>query len=165
MCNKNLDNIIVFTDGSCTKNGKIDAMAGVGIYFPNKEFDDISESFTQTPITNQRAELYAIYKALLIVTENSTFNKLIIYSDSLYSIKCVTEWIKKWETNNWMGTARKPILNQDIIKLINNILKKYEGKVIFKHVRSHTGEYTIEAIYNDRVDKLACDGCNKKNQA
>lgn len=159
--NKTLNNVIVFTDGSCINNGKKNAKAGIGVYFPCKEFDDVSEAFTKSPITNQRAELYAIYKALTIITENSEFKKIIIYSDSLYSIKCVTEWIKKWEKNDWKGSTKKSVLNQDIIKSINDILIRYENKIVFRHVKSHTGNDTIEAIFNDVVDKLACEGTLK----
>ena len=158
---KNFKNIIVFTDGSCVGNGKKNAKAGIGVHFPCKEFDDVSEAFTQSPITNQRAELYSIYKALTIITENSEFNKIIIYSDSLYSIKCMTEWIKNWEKNDWKGSTKKSVLNQDIIKPINDILKRHENKIIFRHVKSHTGNDTIEAIFNDVVDKLACEGTLK----
>ena len=157
MITKTFNNIIIFTDGSCTNNGKKNANAGIGVYFPCKEFEDISEIFTKTPITNQRSELYAIYKALLTVTENNNnFNKIFIYSDSLYSIKCVTEWIKKWEKNDWIGSNKKPIQNQDLIKPINEILKKHDKKIIFRHVKAHTGMDTLEALFNDTADKLAC---------
>ena len=158
---KNFNNIRVFTDGSCTGNGKDNAKAGIGIYFPNNEFDNISEKFTLEPITNQRAELYAIYEALKLITNNATFNKLTIYSDSLYSIKSLTEWIKKWEINNWKTANRKPVLNLDIIRPIYSILNEYENKIVFKHVKSHTGDTTYEAKGNDMVDKLACAGTLK----
>lgn len=158
---KNFNNIRVFTDGSCTGNGKKSAQAGIGVYFPNNEFDNISEKFTQEPITNQRAELYAIYQALKIITNNATFNKLTIYSDSIYSIKSLTEWIKKWEINNWKTANNKPVLNLDIIRPIYSILNEHKNKIEFKHVRSHTGETTYEAKCNDMVDKLACAGTLK----
>jgi len=166
MATKTFDRIIVFTDGSCTGNGKKTAHAGIGIYFPSKEFKDISEAFTLTPITNQRAELYAIHKALMIIDEASVeFENIDIYTDSLYSIKCVTEWIKKWEINKWKGATGKVVLNQDIIRPINDLLKKHDGKISFKHVRSHTGETNLESVYNDRADKLACAGTLKSTAA
>ena len=31
--------ILVFTDGACTNNGKKSAKAGIGVHFPNKEFE------------------------------------------------------------------------------------------------------------------------------
>ena len=148
--------IIIFTDGACSKNGKKNATAGIGIHFPNKEFNDISEVFNLTPVTNQRAELYAIYVALKKVTEAPNFNKAIIYSDSQYSIKSVTLWIKNWEKNDWKTANGQTVKNQDIIKPINDILKKHKRKITFKHVRSHTGDTTFEALSNEKADKLAC---------
>lgn len=157
-----LDSVIVFTDGSCSGNGKNCAKAGIGIYFPCGEFPNVSEAFTIAPITNQRAELYAIYQTLLTVTEKCKFKKLLIYSDSLYSIKCVTLWINNWKCNGWKGANGKPIKNLDIIKPICDILEKYNNQVFFVHVNSHTNNNTVEAIFNDKADKLACEG-NAKN--
>ena len=110
MVKKNIKDLIIFTDGACTKNGKADAKAGMGIYFPNNELKNISEKFTQSPITNQRAELYAIYIALSkAVQEINKYNKIVFYSDSMYSIKSLTEWIKNWEKNGWK-TANNNII-------------------------------------------------------
>lgn len=160
---KSFNNITVFTDGSCVGNGKKCAKAGVGVYFPNNEFDNISEKFTQAPITNQRAELYAIYEALNVVTKKSKFDKVTIYTDSLYSIKSLTEWIKKWEMNNWKTANNKDVMNLDIIRPIYSFLVEYKKKIEFKHVRSHTNAMTYEARCNDAVDKLACAGTLKNN--
>jgi len=156
--------ILVFTDGSCINNGQKNAKAGYGVYFPNKELNDISEPFTILKITNQRAELFAIYKALKEITDKLQFNQITVYTDSLYSIKCVTLWIKSWEKNNWKTKNGKPVLNLDIIKSISEILKKYNSKQItFKHVRSHTNLTNYESICNDMADKLACAGTNRNN--
>lgn len=153
-----VNKIYVFTDGACSGNGKKNAKAGIGIVFPNKEIDNISEEFTVAPVTNQRAELYAIYKALLIITDKCEFNNIIVYSDSSYSIKCATEYVKKWETNGWIGTNGKPVKNQDIIKPLYDLIKKHDGKISFNHVYSHTDDLGIEAHYNGLADRLACAG-------
>ena len=152
-CHKDL---IIFTDGACTKNGKQDAKAGYGVYFPNNEFQNISEKFTQTPITNQRAELYAIYTALnKSVVELNRYNQIIIYSDSLYSIKSLTEWIKNWEKNGWKTANNKPVQNLDIIRPIYSIIKDNKDRIQFRHVKSHTGGNSFEELGNDHADKLA----------
>lgn len=155
--NFDIDNIIIFTDGSCIGNGGINAKAGIGIYYPNNEFPNISEPFKQFPITNQRAELHAIYTALSHVTKYRC-NKITLYSDSLYSIKCVTEWIKKWKNNNWKTTGNKPVKNLDIIQKIDKIIEAHPNKIIFKHVRSHTKKQDFESICNSKADQLACLG-------
>lgn len=149
--------IRVFTDGSCTGNGKPNAKAGIGIYFPNNEFDNVSEPFTQSPITNQRAELYAIYKTLNTIIDHCIFTKIVLYSDSLYSIKCVTEWAIKWAKDNWT----KDIKNLDIIKPLHSLYVQNKEKIEFKHVNSHTGKKTYAAKGNAEVDRLACEGTLK----
>jgi len=156
----NKKNINVFTDGSCTANGKNNAKAGIGIHFPDKDLDDISEPFILKPITNQRAELYAIKTAIDKVINNFEFDKLTIYSDSLYSIKCLSVWMNKWEKNNWKTANRKPVKNIDIIMPLNNILKKYKEKIVFKHVKAHTKKEDYESLCNAIADKLACKATN-----
>lgn len=151
-------NIIIFTDGACSANGKQTAKAGIGIHFPNGEFNDVSKSFEEIPITNQRAELSAIKNALDMTVNDSSINEIIIYSDSLYSIKSLTEWINNWEKNNWKNANKKPVKNLDLIRPIHSVLKDHKNKIKFIHVRSHTNGKTFEAIGNDKADKLACNG-------
>lgn len=154
------NNIIVYTDGSFSKS-KNGIKAGYGIYFPNKEHKNYSKPFTHEPITNQRAELYAIYKTLSVINKKFTFDSLHIYTDSEYSIKSLTIWIKNWKKNNWKGAKNKEVLNQDIIKNIDLILEKYKKKIFFHHVRSHTGKQDEHSIGNDMADQLATQGANK----
>ena len=117
--------IEVYTDGSFSKS-KSGIKAGYGIHFPNGELKDVSRKFTHEPITNQRAELYAIYKAIKLVTTNYDFDKLNIYSDSKYSIDSLTVWIKNWKLNGWMTSNKKEVLNQDIIKKTDALLQNYK---------------------------------------
>lgn len=109
--------------------------------------------------TNNRAELYAIASAithLLFLNENMKSNELpkrvIIYSDSEYSINVLTKWLPKWRSNGWKTSAGKQVENQQLIKFIDATLKTAEIRflIIFKHVYSHSG---IE--WNERVDQLA----------
>ncbi len=153
-----MNKIIVFTDGSfISKLNK----CGYGVLFPNKEFKNISRNFTHEPLTNQRAELYAIYKAIKRVNENDPNLPIKIYSDSEYSIKSLTIWIKAWKKNDWKSSTGKSVMNQDIIKDIDNLISSHKGRIEFQHVRSHTGKQDYESKNNDLVDKLARDGAFK----
>lgn len=152
------DEIKVFTDGSFIKT-KYGDLCGYGIYFPNGELKNISRKFIHLPCTNQRAELYAIYKAIkVIITKLKGTKKIHIYSDSEYSIKSLSEWCNNWEKNNWINSKKEPVMNQDIIKPIYNYMKKYPNKIKFTHVRSHTGKQDFESRSNDIADKLATNG-------
>jgi ribonuclease HI len=153
--------IIVFTDGSSLNNAAVISFGGIGVHFPNGELDDISEPFMLKPITNQRSELYAIYTAIHKITTELEFNTIMIYSDSEYSIKSLTEWIISWKANGWKNSAGKPVKNRDIIEPINQMMDKYPNRIKFKHVRSHTGKKDFESIGNDKADKLAVDGSNR----
>jgi ribonuclease HI len=153
-----MDKIIVFTDGSYISKPK---KCGYGVLFPNKEFKNISRNFTREPLTNQRAELYAIYKAIKRVNENDETLNIKIYSDSEYSIKSLTIWIKAWKKNDWKSSTGKSVMNQDIIKDIDNLIIAHKGRIEFQHVRSHTGKQDYNSINNDLADKLARDGAFK----
>src|ERR1700749_2992548 len=111
----------LFTDGSCQNNGKKNARAGIGIYFPRKQLPNVSKRFMVGAITNQRAELYAILVAIKMVEKANLlheYSSLVIYTDSNYSIKCVTVWIKDWIKNGWKNKKKQPVANADIIKKI-----------------------------------------------
>jgi ribonuclease HI len=149
--------IIIFTDGSCTS---ITDKCGYGIHFPNNEYEDISKKFNILPKTSQRAELYAIYKAIKKISNIDKKMDIKIYSDSEYSIKSITIWIKKWKENNWKTANKKDVVNQDIIKKIDKLINNHEGKIEFTHVRSHTNKKDYESIHNSIADTLAKNGAN-----
>lgn len=163
MIKKNIEHIDVYTDGSCIKN-KNGIKCGYGVYFPNGEFSKISRPFRHSPMTNQRAELYAIYVALVIINKMYNFSSVTIYSDSRYSIDSLTIWIKKWKRNNWKTVNNKNVLNQDIIKKIDLLMEKHIGKINFVHVRSHTGKKDIHSVNNAIVDELAKSGSELTNK-
>lgn len=61
-------NVVAFTDGSCTGNGKAKSRGGVGVHFASFRdlLVDISEPLddSEHKATNQRAELKAILLAV-----------------------------------------------------------------------------------------------------
>jgi ribonuclease HI len=154
--------IKIFTDGSYVKATQA---CGYGVLFPNKEYENISKPFTIEPKTNQRAELYAIYKGIKTVykdlkTKDEKVN-ITIYTDSEYSIKSLTIWIINWKKNNWKAKTGKDVLNQDLIIKLDKLIDKFKSKfglIKFIHVRSHTGRKDFESINNDLVDVLAKNG-------
>ena len=141
------NNINIYTDGACINNGK-NAKAGIGIYISD-DFT-ISEKLTGLP-TNQRAELYAILKALLTI-DILNYKNINIYTDSMYSINCITKWVKGWKKNGWK--VQKKMLKKDLIDNIDKIYSKY-NHIHFNHVEAHTNKTDIHSICNDKADKLA----------
>lgn len=149
--------VSVYTDGSYfVMNGK--QKCGYGVYFPDGELDNISRPFTHKPLTNQRAELYAIYKAIYYVTTKLDAKVINIYSDSGYSIDSMTKWIKGWKKKGWKLANGKEVKNLDLMKKLDLITSNYKGSINYIHVYSHTGKQDEKSINNDAVDKLAKQG-------
>lgn len=144
----------VFTDGACNFNGKKNADAGYAVVFPNNREYDFSERLLNNP-TNNRAEYLAIIKALENANKIEPNNKetLYVYTDSELLINSVTKWIKGWKKNNWITSKNKPVLNKDLLLIIDNHLIK--RTVIFKHVKAHTNNTDWESYWNNIVDIMA----------
>ena len=145
-------NIEVFTDGSLRKEKNGD-VCGYGIYFPNRELKNVAAPFTIEPLTNNRAELYAIYRAIRKIEKYFVFNKIIINTDSEYSKNSLTIWIHKWKKNNWINSKKKPVKNKDLIQKIDSLMQKYPNKIIVQWVRAHAGTKG-----NEEADRLANKG-------
>ena len=149
--------ITIYTDGSCINNGQKNASAGIGVYFGENDPRNISEKFTDEP-TNQRAELYAVIKALDKVYDDDNYinnlTNITIYTDSDYTIKCITKWIHSWLNNNWINSHGEKVKNKKYIECLYKLTKTFKN-VDFKHVRSHTGKLDKHSIGNQEADRLA----------
>jgi len=154
-----LTSIDAYTDGSLKKTPKGN-ICGYGIYFPGKELKNVAAPFTIKEITNNRAELHAIFQAILRIVKNYTFDLINIYTDSEYAQKSLTIWIDSWKKNNWKNAKKKPVENQDIIKKIDAYLQKYQGKINIQWVRAHSGNEDAHSQNNSMADKLANKGAD-----
>ena len=149
--------INIFTDGSLIRKDNT-VFCGYGIYFPNKENKNISKKFTKTPITNNRAELYSIYKSLKIckkINKQHTINQINIYSDSEYCVKTINIWHEKWTLTN------KEYKNKDLIDKIIKYKNLFNNTLNIIHIKSHTNKKDFLSIGNDNADKLAKNGALK----
>lgn len=156
--------VTVYVDGSCFNNGKGGSFGGMGIYFPNHELAHISKVYRKDTCTNNKTELYAILTAIRYVNKHIGLKKckLHIKSDSDYSIKSVTVWIKGWLKNKWQNSKGEPVANKDLISKIHSYVSVYN--ITFEHVEAHTGRKDIDSICNDKADKLAKAAANRNKQ-
>lgn len=113
--------IRIYTDGSSLSNGKSSAWGGVGVFFGPADKRNISEPLSGTKQTNQRAELMAMVRALEVAPKD---RKIVIVSDSKYSIDCVTDWFHNWQRNGWVNSAKKPVENRDLVQKILDQLEE-----------------------------------------
>ncbi|KAI9792965.1 MAG: hypothetical protein M1816_001287 [Peltula sp. TS41687] len=146
----------IFTDGSSLGNGYGGATAGVGVYFGPNDVRNISEPLTGSRQTNNRAELTAIQRALDIAPRNQ---EVCIYTDSSYSINCVTSWCKNWRKNNWTSANGKAVENRDLIETILETVELRNdigAATNFQWLRGHANNEG-----NVQADRLAVEGARK----
>lgn len=159
----NNKNIYVYTDGSCINNGKINAKAGIGIYFGKNDNRNVSKRIDGKQ-TNNTAELKAIIETLKILHKEINNNlNIFIITDSEYAIKCCTTYGYKLNKSNWKLKDDKPIPNLNLIKELYNITSNYPN-IKFKHIMAHTNNDDIHSIGNYNADllaKIAIDDINK----
>jgi ribonuclease HI len=140
---------VVFTDGSCLNNGKKYANGGIGVYFGDDDPRNLSEKLQGEKQTNNRAELTAVIRALQTTTDS-----LKICTDSMYVQKGITEWIKKWEKNNWKTSKNTDVENKDLWQIMQEEIK--DRNINFVYVKAHSG---IKG--NECADLLANNGVLK----
>jgi ribonuclease HI len=175
-----LQPLVINTDGSAFRNGKQDAIAGVGVYFvcrdiksvlqPSAQFlfyraqgEQSRDTLTQrrnigVPLgkgkqTNQRAELTAI---LLALEKAPADRDVLIRSDSKYAINCVTDWGYKWAHRSWRKPAGIVMENMDIIEPIlqrTKTRRMFDAKTKYEWVKGHAGDQG-----NTGADRLAKQG-------
>lgn len=139
--------ITIYTDGASRGNPGPGGWGAI-ITYDNKV---IELGGREVHTTNNRMELTAAIKSLEFVLKLAPSPKLleaVIYADSEYVIKGMTEWIRRWQNKGWKTANRKPVLNQD---LWQDLLRAAEGKKIeWKYVAGHSGNHL-----NDRCDEIA----------
>lgn len=98
-------NLTIFTDGSCNDNRKATATSGAGIWCQDDNNLVRAIKIGGTQHSNQRAELIVVAETLRLNTDDN----ILIRSDSLTSLKGVTENIRKWEDMRWKGVAHADV--------------------------------------------------------
>jgi ribonuclease HI len=127
----------IYTDGSSLANGKVGSRAGVGVWFGDGDRRNIAERLPGEPQTNQRAELQAIFRALEVAPVEQPVQ---IFTDSQYSINCVTQWAASWSRKGWKTAAGEEVKNQDIIRKVLARIeerKKTGAATFFQWVKGH----------------------------
>ena len=135
--------IIIYTDGSTYNNGRKNAKSGYGVFFGNRDITPISRPVSpMEKQSNNVAELMAIHDALVQIQKEKTGRKIIIYSDSAYSMDVITG-------------KKQAHTNLDIIARIKKVKSACVIPVEFIHIYAHTDKQDKHSIGNDIADYLA----------
>ena len=150
------EHIRIYCDGACSGNPG-NAGSGLAIY-SNKKNPVLLYGAYEEEGTNNIAELNALFQALTIASQTHSENIISIYSDSKYSIDCITTWAYGWKKNGWSKKGGE-IKNLELIQEAHHLYEKLKNKIEIIHVRGHKG---IEG--NELADRMAVYTIKAKNK-
>lgn len=138
---RRVSEVEIFTDGACRGNpgpGGWGALLRAG--------DRKKEIYGGDPdTTNNRMELTAAIRALEALKRPC---RVVLYTDSEYLRRGISEWLTKWKRNGWRTANRKPVKNEDLWRELDELSRRHEVK--WRWVKGHAGHPE-----NERADQLA----------
>lgn len=139
---------IIFTDGSSRGNP---GPGGWGSVVVNGD-QVIELGGREEHTTNNKMELRAAIEGLKVGSEAE---EIVIYTDSSYVIKGITQWIKGWKRNGWKTQTKEDVSNKDEWMELDTLVS---GKQIkWEYVGGHIG---IKG--NERCDEIATAFADKE---
>jgi len=156
----------VFTDGACPNNGKRNANAAWGALLVTDDgyivLDRLSGAIPLSESqTNQRAELTALLRGLELaekqLARDPELKKVMIWSDSQYSINCASVWGPVWKNRGWKKQGGE-IQHLDLIRILVEKTQKVWFKIEYKWLKGHKGgesQHVFPWMFNHQVDALA----------
>lgn len=152
--NDDEEHIRIYCDGACSGNPGF-AGSGLAIYSNTRNPVLLHGDFVEVG-TNNIAELNALYQALVIAKQTSSENIITIFSDSKYSIDCITTWAYGWKAKGWTKKGGE-IKNLELIKKTHDLYERIKDLIEIKHVKGHSG---IEG--NELADRMAVTAIKEK---
>ncbi|MFW5714462.1 MAG: ribonuclease HI [Brevefilum sp.] len=135
-----LPTVTIYTDGACQGNPGPGGWGAILRYGRHEK--ELSGGEKDT--TNNRMELRAALEALRSLNESC---QVILFTDSEYLKKGITEWLANWKRRNWHRKGGK-LANVDLWMKLDEEISRHQ--IRWRWVRGHAGN-----VMNERVDKLA----------
>lgn len=133
--------VTIYTDGACRGNP---GPGGWGVVLSYKEQQ--KELYGgEADTTNNRMELMAAIIGLEALTRPC---QVILYSDSSYVLKGMSEWLAGWKQRGWRTASKTPVKNEDLWRRLDAAASKH--KIDWQWVKGHSGNEG-----NEKADALA----------
>jgi ribonuclease HI len=145
------DHITVYTDGSCSNNGKANARCGSGVWVADGHSANQSVRVGGPVQSNQLGEIIAVVAAL---QKLANYVLITIKTDSMYMINGLTRDLQDWEDKGWIGVSNKEAFQKAVV-----LLRMRTAPTAFQWVKGHSGEDE-----NEKADRLAEEGAKKDVQ-
>lgn len=120
--------VLVSTDGACLKNPG--GPSGWAWYAS----DNCWAAGGFDVGTNQQAELLAM---LAVLTQVPHHVPLRILTDSQYTLKACTVWMKGWKAKGWKRADGQPVMNLDLMQALDRAMAARTAKFTIEWVKGH----------------------------
>ncbi|XP_069350638.1 ribonuclease H1 isoform X2 [Eulemur rufifrons] len=147
-----MDFVVVYTDGCCSSNGRRRARAGIGVYWGPGHPLNVGIRLPGRQ-TNQRAEIHAACKAIEQARAQN-ISKLVLYTDSMFTINGITNWVQGWKKNGWKTSTGKDVINKEDFVALEKLTRGMD--IQWMHVPGHAG-----FVGNEEADRLAREGAKQ----
>lgn len=137
---ESLAEVTIYTDGACSGNPGPGGWAALLRFGAHQKEISGAEAHT----TNNRMELTAAIESLALLKRPCS---VVIYTDSEYLKRGVTEWMPGWKRRGWKRKDGE-LLNADLWQKLDNLLQNH--RVAWQWVKGHANHNE-----NERVDALA----------
>ncbi len=159
---------VIYTDGACSGNPGPRGWGSIVYLLPQiaKSGKVIELGDRNGSTTNNRMELTAVIEALKLVRNTVSeseqnglsgtpkqLRKVFIFTDSVYVIRGITQWIFGWMRQGWKNQEGQAIANQEHWIELNDVVRSLKGlgyTLNWEYVRGHNGD-----LGNERCDQIA----------
>lgn len=139
--------LILFCDGACSGNP---GPGGWGVVAATPQGDVWELGGFSALTTNNQMELTAAIEGLKSMA--SLEGKILLYTDSTYVIRGITQWIHGWRKKGWRTAEGKDVVNRELWEELSQWVSR-RGKahpISWRYVRGHAG-----ILGNERADEIA----------
>ena len=144
-----MNEVVIYTDGACKGNP---GPGGWGAWLKSGTSEkDLFGGELNT--TNNRMELTAVIEGLAALKRPC---KVLLYLDSQYVRKGITEWIRGWKAKGWVTASKEPVKNVELWKRLDALVNERGHQIEWRWVKGHSGDPG-----NERADMLANKGVDK----
>ena len=143
-----MKSVKLITDGACRGNPGPGGWAAILRFNEHKR-----ELFGCEPhTTNNRMELRAAIEGLRALKEDCAVE---VITDSEYLKNGITTWIHNWKRRGWMTSDKKPVVNQDLWKALDEQVGRH--KTTWTWTKGHASHAD-----NNRCDELATQAAREQ---
>lgn len=146
------EHVVVYTDGCCSSNGRRRARAGIGVYWGPGHPLNVGIRLPGRQ-TNQRAEIHAACTAIR-QAKAQDIDKLVLFTDSMFTINGITNWVQGWKANGWRTSTGKEVINKEDFVELERLVQGMD--IQWMHVPGHSG-----FLGNEEADRLAREGAKQ----